>query len=197
MIFNFSMPIIAVCLIFCIKWNVHHDCASVILDVIHQIPLLITSSSSLVFAIWKWEKKEFNPPLHKSLLTNGAILHEFDWLFEVTFQLAYQQLACSWPAVPGMSVSIKFFICMRYRDCLESWTQLNSLGTAGRLSAVPGASDPINKNLPWGMSQVVPPALPPVPQVPLRLYGSQALTWLDYQSKCILLKFKHWRPVAL
>ena len=33
----------------------------------------------------KMKEKRINPPpLHKSLLTNGAILHVFDWLFEVT-----------------------------------------------------------------------------------------------------------------
>ena len=31
------------------------------------------------------------------------------------------------------------------------------------------------KKTTWDMSQVVPQALPPVPQVPLRLYGNQAL----------------------
>ena len=33
----------------------------------------------------KMKEKSINPPLlHKSLLTNGPILHAFDWLFEVT-----------------------------------------------------------------------------------------------------------------
>ena len=30
------------------------------------------------------EKYFIHPPLHKSLLKNGAILHAIDWLFEVT-----------------------------------------------------------------------------------------------------------------
>ena len=60
-------------------------CACIILDTIHQISLLLTSSFFRVRHL-KMKEKRINPPsLHKSLLTNGAILQAFDWL-EVTLQ---------------------------------------------------------------------------------------------------------------
>ena len=87
------------------------------------------------------EKESIHHPLHKSLAPSCVHL------------IGYLKSSCdkhinSLPAVPGMSVPIKIFVCLRYRNCLESWTQLISPGTAGRLSAVPGTSVPIKKNLP-------------------------------------------------
>ena len=115
---------------------------SISLDVFHQISLFITSSFSFVFAIWKWEEEEsIHPPLYKSLAPSCADLIRY-------FKPSCDKHINSVPAVPGMSVPVKIFICLRYRDCLESWTQFNSPGTAGRLSAVPGTSVPIKTNLP-------------------------------------------------
>ena len=117
--------------------------ASIILDVFHQISLFITSSFPFVFAIWKWKKKNQSTLLFTNLWRHLACVHLIGYL-----KSSCDKHINSVPAVPGMSVPIKIFIWLRYRDCLESWTQLNSPGTAGRLSAVPGTSVPIKKNLP-------------------------------------------------
>ena len=44
-------------------------CASIILDTIHQISLLITSSFSFMFATWKWKKK-INPLSYAQIFVN-------------------------------------------------------------------------------------------------------------------------------
>ena len=59
------------------------------------------------------EKESIHPPLYKSLTPSCAHL------------IGYLKSSCdkhinSVPAVPGMSVPIKIFVCLRYRDCLES-----------------------------------------------------------------------------
>ena len=140
-------------LIFFLKMN--H--ASIILDVFRQISLLITSSF-LSCSPFENDRKWINPPssVKWQKMNQPTILKS-----------SCDKHINSLPAVPGMSVPIKIFVCLRYRDCLESWTQLNSPGTAGRLSAVPGTSVPIKKKSAWDMSQVVSQvvsqALPPVP----------------------------------
>ena len=87
--------------------------ASRILDVFHQISLLITSSFFRVRHLKMTEKESIHPPLHKSLAPSCVHL------------IGYLKSSCdkhinSLPAVPGMSVPIKICVCLRYRDCLES-----------------------------------------------------------------------------
>ena len=54
--------------------------ASIILDVFHQISLLITSSF-LSCSPFENDRKRINPPSFAQIF--GAILRTFDWLFEV------------------------------------------------------------------------------------------------------------------
>ena len=87
--------------------------ASIILDVFHQISLFITSFFFRVRHLKMKEKESIHPPHYKSLAPSCAHL------------IGYLKSSCdkhinSVPAVPTMSVPIKIFICLRYRDCLES-----------------------------------------------------------------------------
>ena len=87
--------------------------ASIILDVFHQISLLITSSFLSCSPFENDRKESIHHPLHKSLAPSCVHL------------IGYLKSSCdkhinSLPAVPGMSVPIKIFVCLRYRDCLES-----------------------------------------------------------------------------
>ena len=59
------------------------------------------------------EKESIHPPLYKSLSPSCA--HLIGYL-----KASWDKHINSVPAVPGMSVPIKIFICLRYRDCLES-----------------------------------------------------------------------------
>ena len=64
-------------------------CACIILDAIHQISLLI--ALFLSFSPFENERKKNQSTSSAQIFDdNGAILHAFDWLFEVTLLLAYQ-----------------------------------------------------------------------------------------------------------
>ena len=59
------------------------DCTSIILDAIHQS--FVVDNDLFFFRVSHLKMRETRiHSLHKSLLTNGVILHPFDWPFEVT-----------------------------------------------------------------------------------------------------------------